>query len=70
MLDQIHNICNDPLSSHYGNALVNVNSQGPLPPRHTQGILTFEKMCCQNPLYGSKVPVWIDYLCQNAPQWV
>ncbi len=25
-------------------------------PEHTQGILTFEKMCCQSPLYGSKVP--------------
>ncbi len=39
------------------NALVNVNSQGP-PPfcGHTQGILTFEKMCCQIPLCGSKVP--------------
>ncbi len=37
-------------------ALVNVNSQGPLPHRHTQGILTFEKMCCQSPLHGSKVP--------------
>ncbi len=33
--------------SLYINALVNVNSQG---------ILTFEKMCCQSPLYGSKVP--------------
>ncbi len=29
------------------NALVNVSSQG---------ILTFEKMCCQSPLYRSKVP--------------
>ncbi len=37
-------------------ALVNVNSPGPPPPRHTQGILTFEKICCQSPLYGSKVP--------------
>ncbi len=26
------------------------------PREHTQGILTFEKMCCQSPLYGSKVP--------------
>ncbi len=35
--------------------LVNVNSQGS-PRRHTEGILTFEKMCCQSPLYGSNVP--------------
>ncbi len=34
-----------------------MNSQPP-PPfcGHTQGILIFEKMCCQSPLYGSKVP--------------
>ncbi len=35
-------------------ALVNVNSQGPL-RWHTKGILTFMKMCCQSPLYCSKV---------------
>ncbi len=28
----------------------------PPPHGHTQGILTFEKMCCQSPLYGPKVP--------------
>ncbi len=26
------------------------------PHGHTQGILTFEKMCCQSPLYRSNVP--------------
>ncbi len=26
------------------------------PHGHTQGILTFEKMCCQSPFYGSNVP--------------
>ncbi len=40
----------------HSNTLVNVNSQGPPPPWAYPGILTFEKMCCQSPLYGSKVP--------------
>ncbi len=41
----LYSICNRMPVLNY--ALINVNSQG---------ILTFEKMCCQSPLYGSNVP--------------
>ncbi len=59
--DMFNYVCKDIMIDNFEymtveyNALVSVNSQGP-PHGHTQGILTFEKMCCQSSLYGSKVP--------------